>query len=802
MNANPLSNSHHAFESTDPPFLSNGKTSAQSRYSSSGESGRESGKMVSNNRKRSSQACMYCRRLKMKCSGPSEEGEACVRCKRTGRICTMTNRLERRPWTKKKEAEIQTLTEKIKEMEATLQTYVKTRNSNTSQIASFDALSNHSKAMPSTMAFDSSFISSYMLPKSSTYSTDARVEGFTSASLTQDEPRFDDDDDLYLLVDDTQCALELASILPFVSTGKISATEALSLFNLFMTSCAMHTVLLDPEWHTFPRVCGTSHFLFACIVFIASAYDRAHPELCDVLHSEMNELIGKAVTEADKSIESIQGFLLLYFWNRPAAEPTQDRAWLFAGIAIRLAVETSIGEKPSRFCQETGRQRINRERTWIMTFVVDRSLSASVGKPWTIRSESPLIDISDSWYEQRLARPWDLGISGLASLLKVTCHQMDVLQMAIHSWAESDEGQSGYFACEAVMRIMNSELEQWRRRWYEKSFFTSPNNNDTILEGPTPSSCDSSVSVQTETMNVHLRTLHYITKQASLRYNYSVLILNSYGLQYCATRPQQAQTRTYCISRAISAAQGLVKAARDGLRHTLAFSPQTQYTILSFGIISLIKLAFLRPYVDGVVEEHILKTVQSTINFLDSVAMDPAHTSARLASLIRMILRRRKQLSDASEGSIAHDASHQNGFPGLLNARNAQKPYDKDPPTFPPGMEVHNLPQRSSRAVSPQESFYYKDMARTSPRDCALNAFEDGIIPSPIQNGEMLQNNASQTSRNMQQKLSVRDNTSILSGNKDQSLPLFDLFGTNELIGMSEMTADQILDDSFWLKIP
>ena len=44
------------------------------------------------------------------------------------------------------------------------------------------------------------------------------------------------------------------------------------------------------------------------------------------------------------------------------------------------------------------------------------------------------------------------------------------------------------------------------------------------------------------------------------------------------------------LTHAIQAAQGIVMAARDGLRYTAAFWPQTQCTILSFAIISLIKV--------------------------------------------------------------------------------------------------------------------------------------------------------------------------------------------------------------------
>ena len=44
------------------------------------------------------------------------------------------------------------------------------------------------------------------------------------------------------------------------------------------------------------------------------------------------------------------------------------------------------------------------------------------------------------------------------------------------------------------------------------------------------------------------------------------------------------------LTQAIRAAQGIVAAAKDGLSYTVAYSPHTQCTILSFAVVSLIKV--------------------------------------------------------------------------------------------------------------------------------------------------------------------------------------------------------------------
>ena len=96
---------------------------------------------------------------------------------------------------------------------------------------------------------------------------------------------------------------------------------------------------------------------------------------------------------------------------------------------------------------------------------------------------------------------------------------------------------SGLFDCDMMMRLLNDELQQWRKRWYARGFFTSPSGYGAMADSPMTSA--------SEGMDVHLRTLFYITKQASLRYNYAVLVLNCAGLQYCAANPDRSEAKTY-----------------------------------------------------------------------------------------------------------------------------------------------------------------------------------------------------------------------------------------------------------------
>jgi len=167
----------------------------------------------------------------------------------------------------------------------------------------------------------------------------------------------------------------------------------------------------------------------------------------------------------------------------------------------------------------------------LMVFLVDRSLSAAVGKQYSIKGDDPLVRNSDTWCSQPAARVWDLGISGLADLLKCASRQTDILNTAMG--ACTDRTQDMEFDCDTMMRIMNDELVQWRKKWFDRGVFTSPID----LEN---------VNGNFDHTDIHTYAFHFITKQANMRFQYAVLVLNTFGLQYCSINPGNAECKTFC----------------------------------------------------------------------------------------------------------------------------------------------------------------------------------------------------------------------------------------------------------------
>ncbi|KAH7876171.1 fungal-specific transcription factor domain-containing protein, partial [Lentinula edodes] len=116
------------------------------------------------------------------------------------------------------------------------------------------------------------------------------------------------------------------------------------------------------------------------------------------LHPRLTELSKKLAfsvpAKGYKSVEIVQAYLLLTMWGVGAVERyEQDKTWLLLGMAIRIATDLNLHRKTAVNSQDTqeGHARDievhNRERTWILCFCLDRSHSALLGKPHTIKEE-------------------------------------------------------------------------------------------------------------------------------------------------------------------------------------------------------------------------------------------------------------------------------------------------------------------------------------------------------------------------------------------------------------------------------
>lgn len=100
-----------------------------------------------------------------------------------------------------------------------------------------------------------------------------------------------------------------------------------------------------------------------------------------------------------------------------------------------------------------------------------------------------------------------------------------------------------------ILSVYNGQLEEWRHTWSDRMPLPSSSEAQglyTIPEGAHAAAiarwreAEQSLPEDEAEVDHARRTMHYMTKQAPLRYNYAVLILNSFGLQHAVDYPMRS----------------------------------------------------------------------------------------------------------------------------------------------------------------------------------------------------------------------------------------------------------------------
>lgn len=547
-----------------------------------------------------------------------------------------------------------------------------------------------------------------------------------------------------------------------LTEGVVSSEEALELFRIFFHHCSLHMYLLDPEWHTPTAVCSRSPFLFTCVCAVASKFYTRRPDLYVQCQRRAIKGAFDVLGRGFKSPEIVQGFLLLTLYNQPVERYDEDRTWLFAGVAIRMAQDLNMHRKcfmspEAKADEATMRNVLNRERTWYICFCVDRTLSAQMGKPYSIR-EDFLIRHASDWCVQELSRPWDLGICALVDLLRVQTRQLDFL----YSSTVTPSGLNADLDYPAILPSFNEQLSETMQFWYRqgldsftRTFHTMSSPSSSATAAPSNhagSETQASVasvprteheirdkaivsdvsgkhmsyaqtfvptlnqvmtnfdhaetadtlrastlmalhetSPPAEDADLATRSMYYIARQAPLRFNYAVLVLNSFGLQYALERPSDVASadKPQYLVRCVHAAKEIITTVKYGMREILRYAPDPTFVAVAYACVFLLKL--IQPmFARYINEDEIIALVTYTIEVLEEAAVDPSHTPALYASFLRMLIQSRleQRSHEATQRSSAHEAPHANvhDTQQLKPAMPASGASLRDPTLMPPNV--------------------------------------------------------------------------------------------------------------------
>ncbi|KDR81356.1 hypothetical protein GALMADRAFT_239209 [Galerina marginata CBS 339.88] len=248
-----------------------------------------------------------------------------------------------------------------------------------------------------------------------------------------------------------------------VAAGIITDADAKMLFDAIFLRLNPFVNLFDPALHTVSYVRSKCPFLFTTLIMAGCKFFKAEKfKECQKL---ANEFAVRAFAESWKRVEVVQAFACLTYWK----DPDDSRTWTFIGYACRMAVELGLNRYvPNPSPTETEFQKLerrNRERTYLVLFVHDRSLSMQTGRNWML-PEDDLVRNCMTWHKAGgpSVRPEDAVIAAFVSLRRIAAETTDIFNSSKGSLTNSNSDIN----YEVVLSNCNARLTQWDDTWRQE----------------------------------------------------------------------------------------------------------------------------------------------------------------------------------------------------------------------------------------------------------------------------------------------------------------------------------------------
>ncbi|KAK4688546.1 hypothetical protein P7C73_g1570, partial [Tremellales sp. Uapishka_1] len=481
---------------------------------------------------------------------------------------------------------------------------------------------------------------------------------------------------------ESEAEARLPELLTLVTREEIG-----DLFDIFFNNMAQHVPLIYREFHTPDLVLQRSQFLCTVICAIAARYYKKRPDLHAHLSAYAKRLTFEVPSRGYKSVEVCQAYLLMSVWTLgPEKTFEQDRTWLMLGMAIRMATDLNLHRKSltSGLDTEEGRARdleiINRERCWLHCFVLDRSLSAQMGKPYTLREDYIIRNACEaSWHQQRFSLPSDRALAAYVALQQIMSRAID----SIYSSTTTVSGLRQDCDYMLIVRSAHEELRRWLTEWNKPDEY--PMGNEGKQEYDT---------------------------RAQFYFAYSSLVLYSFGLENAIERAKM--DISFFLTNVYEAATRVCVIVKEQMlpKGYLPYLPDTNFVMCSYALLSLLKLLKpeLRPFHDS--EDSIFKLVSEVADVLEDCAADASHQPAIYAAFIREIVRKTREARQqpsriASPVPVNGEPPAPIYDPSLLEQTASWQPGDLLPSQeshfsfIPQGGDMMILPSAAGPSVAP-----------------------------------------------------------------------------------------------------
>ncbi|KAF8590020.1 hypothetical protein K439DRAFT_1331316 [Ramaria rubella] len=243
-----------------------------------------------------------------------------------------------------------------------------------------------------------------------------------------------------------------------VTAGIIPEADLALLFQMVFVRLNPFINLFDPALHTPTYVRTHCPFLFTTLLMAGCKFWRAERfRACQRL---AEDFCLRAFQEGWKRVEVVQAFMCMTYWK----EPDDTRTWTYIGYASRMAVELGLNTHCALPpASETPLQRLerrNRERTYLVLWVHDRSLSMQTGRQWML-PEDDLVRHAKAWHKDSTLLPIDVVVSAQVQLRRIAAEVTDVFYLHKGRIGAS-HADVNY---EILLRGCNSKLVDWGELW-------------------------------------------------------------------------------------------------------------------------------------------------------------------------------------------------------------------------------------------------------------------------------------------------------------------------------------------------
>jgi hypothetical protein len=204
----------------------------------------------------------------------------------------------------------------------------------------------------------------------------------------------------------------------------------------------------------------------SAVCAISSRYDTEKAEIYPLAMHFAKSEASAALIKGWKSVELCQAYILMAVYGPPARRWEEDRGWVFIGLAIRVAMDLNMHipstSKPQS--ERQAREALNKTRTWMICYNMDRSTGTQFGKPCTIKDEYIECHPPDFYKSSPYNSPYDVHICGYNALLRI----VGQMHTELYSGGVACLGVNKRLDLQTIIPQFDEKLTRYHDEWYQR----------------------------------------------------------------------------------------------------------------------------------------------------------------------------------------------------------------------------------------------------------------------------------------------------------------------------------------------